>query len=154
MIGRRKLIFVGFTIMALMDFILYAVEKPAIVPCLIIMRFGIRMVWSGIHTLPSELYSTPFRSLGAGFVEGVGKAIGCVSPFIMFSLYYQSHYLPFLAAGVCCIIAAASLFLHPKEMTQVPLDINETTVTNKSNLEMSMQTANEIQPSSFKTDHV
>lgn len=71
---------------------------------------------SGIRTLPAESYATPYRSLGAGFVEGFGKLVGCASPFLMFKLYYSKEFLPFLVGGILCLAGAVSIMFHPKEM--------------------------------------
>lgn len=82
-----------------------------------VIRFGCRIVWSCLNALPTESYSTVYRSMGVGAAEGVGKITGSAASFMVLPLYYYSAYLPFLAGAIMAFFCLIIMIFYPVNAT-------------------------------------
>lgn len=64
--GRKRLCIFGLLLIFLVELIFYLVGEDIIVESVIIIRFGVRVVWSCLNVIPAESYPTKYRSLGNG----------------------------------------------------------------------------------------
>ena len=81
-----------------------------------------KSVFSVLVPFTSELYPTLFRTLGYGCASGVGRIGALASVFVLFPLFFHSHFLPFLILFVVIFSAAIASYIIPNDTTNMYLD--------------------------------
>jgi hypothetical protein len=111
--GRKNSLVYIFILIATPNIIIYYTRNDHLGFILFFLRFFMKNGFSMLIPFTSELYPTLYRTLGYGCATGFGRVGAFLSSFIIFSLFYIESYLPFIAFGVLCYLAAFAMFTMP-----------------------------------------
>ena len=91
-LGRKNTLSISLTAILFLNIILYKISQDYFGLFISIERFFMKVCFSMIIPLTSELYATNYRTVGYGFATGVGRFAATISPFVLLNLFYYDVY--------------------------------------------------------------
>ena len=67
--------------------------------------------------LIAESYSTLHRSIGIGTALSIGRISGAIAPFVLYPIFLEDKWKPFLIYGYLSIIALVVIATYPVDLT-------------------------------------
>lgn len=107
---------------------------------LFLSRFFYKTCISIHVTLCNELFPTPIRVLGNGFVFSLGRLAGSLSPYIAYDVMKIDLYLPFFFVGLLICLAALNTTVNIKDTRNAELDSFENDANYNQSLNASILT--------------
>ncbi|CAK62871.1 unnamed protein product (macronuclear) [Paramecium tetraurelia] len=120
--GRLSTLLLSTTLLIIILFSIWVWKFQIIIMGLIIFKFCCKINWGTLNVLFAESYHTLYRSLGVGTTMAMGRIAGSLAPFVVFPIYFNNNYLPFLICGVCSFFMLILLISYPIDLTKKPLD--------------------------------
>jgi benzoate transport len=93
----------------------------------VVVGFFSNAAVSGLYSIAADVFPTHVRATGTGFVIGIGRAGGVLSPWLVGYLFEGGVSLPHVALVLCAgstFAAAVLLFLKTKSGSPVPENVH------------------------------
>jgi hypothetical protein len=113
--GRKLIVLFGFFCTFVTLAILYHYERRFLVIGLASFKLFTRFAFLAFIPLVAESYSTIYRSYGIGSCQGVGRIAGAFTPAIIFPIYFNDNYKPFLVAMISEIFMFLIMLTYPSD---------------------------------------
>ena len=115
--GRVRIVLIGLLFSAISLAVIWYFEDRFLVSALSFFNFFARIIFLAFTPLVTESYNTIYRSLGIGFSICLGRISGAISPLIIFPIYYQNAYEPFLIGLVIVFLIFCIMLSYPTDLT-------------------------------------
>ncbi|KAL4479155.1 hypothetical protein ABPG72_008985 [Tetrahymena utriculariae] len=138
-VGRLKILNITLLLSTISLLLIYLIKEPFLLAGLVSIKFFSR--FTGLCSIPliSESYDTIHRSLGLGFCTAVGRAMGAISPFILYEVYLFNKWVVFLIFASLVFITFVTFLSFPVDKTSKPLDQDHTKEINTKSGQQSPQ---------------
>jgi len=107
-------------------FILVAVLPGSIISfSLFCSKVSVACIFMFLNCYAAEIYPTPYRTLGLGVYNSVGKIASIFMPWVFLPAFAYSTFLPMYICAGFTVLAAIGAWLLPMDATGKPLDMRE-----------------------------
>ncbi|KAL4432738.1 hypothetical protein ABPG74_011559 [Tetrahymena malaccensis] len=138
-VGRLKILNITLLLSTISLFLIFLIKEPFLLAGLVCIKFFSRFTGLCSTPLISESYDTIHRSLGLGFCTAVGRAMGAISPFILYEIYLFNKWIVFLIFASLVFITFLIFLSYPADKTSKPLDQDHTKEVNPKSGQQSPQ---------------